>query len=57
MVFDDDHRVALLDQCVQNADESFAIAQMQTDGGLFEEVEIAGLNAPTAFLVARETVR
>lgn len=52
VVLDHDHRVALRDECVQHADEAFAVAQVQADGGLFEQVQVARRLAAFALGVA-----
>ncbi len=56
MVLDHDYGVALLDQRVQHADEFFAVAEVQADGGLLQDVEVLKTDVAAAFAVAREAV-
>ena len=48
VVFDHDDGVALVDQAVQHADELLAVAQVQADGRLLEEIEVVRLDAARA---------
>ena len=52
MVLDDDHRVALVHEGMQHADEFFTVAQVQADGRLLEQVEVAR-EGPAAALAIR----
>ena len=46
--------MALIDERVQDADEFFAVAEVETDRRFFEQVEIAGRGAAGAFAVGGE---
>jgi hypothetical protein len=51
VVFDDDDSVALLDEGVEYVDELGAVAEVEADGGLFEELEVFGTLAAFAFSI------
>jgi hypothetical protein len=53
-MFDDDDGVALIDERVEDADEFFAVAQVQADGGLFEKIEVTRFFAAAAFAITGE---
>jgi hypothetical protein len=42
VVLDHDDRVPLVDEGMQHADELLAVAEVQADGGLLQQVEVAG---------------
>ena len=42
MVFDDDDRVAFVGEAVEDVDEAFHVLEVESDGGLLDEVEVAG---------------
>lgn len=52
VVLDDDDGMALVDEAVQEAYQFFAVAEMEPDGGFFENVEIEALDVAAAFGVA-----
>src|SRR5690606_12969370 len=54
VVLDHDDGVALVDERVEDADQFFAVAEMQTDGRLLEQVEVARQLAAAAFAVGGE---
>src|ERR1019366_8645324 len=54
MVLDDDDGVALVDEGMGHADEFFTVAQVQTDGRLLEQVEIARQGAAAALAIRGE---
>jgi hypothetical protein len=56
VVLDHDDGVALFDQGMEDFDQLFAVAEVQADRGLFEEVEVADGDAAAALFVAREAV-
>jgi hypothetical protein len=47
-MLDDDDGVAFIDEAMENVDQSGDVGDVQADGGLFDEVEIAlfGLFSP-----------
>lgn len=54
MVLDHDDGVALVDERMEDADEFFAVAEVKTDGGLFEQVEVTRKFAAGALAIGRE---
>ena len=42
VVFDDDDRVALVDEAVEDINEARDVFQVEADGGFFDEVEVVG---------------
>jgi hypothetical protein len=40
VVLDDDHRVAFIDEAVEDVDQAADVLVMQADGGFFDEIEI-----------------
>ena len=54
MVLDHDDGVTLVDERMQHADQFLAVAEVQSDRRLLEQVEIARLFAAAAFAIGGE---
>jgi uncharacterized protein YwlG (UPF0340 family) len=54
VMLDDDHGVALVHQRVKHVDEFFAVAEVEADRRLLEQVEVARESAAGAFAISRE---
>ena len=52
VVLDDDHGVSLVDERVEDADELLAVAEMEADRGLLEQVKVARGDAASSLPAA-----
>lgn len=55
MVLDHHDRVALVHEGMEDFDQLFAVAQVQANRGLFEQVEVADGDAAGSFTVGGES--
>lgn len=56
VVLNDDDGVALINEAVEEADEFFAVGEVEADGGLFEDVEVFRGEAAGALFPCGEAV-
>src|SRR5690606_22123140 len=57
VVFDDQHRIAAVDQLVQHLQQHFDVAEMQAGGGLVQDVQRAAGAAARQFLRQLDPLR